>query len=38
DHSIAEVAILVGFSDQAAFHRAFVRWTGETPGARRKRR
>lgn len=31
-HSIAEIALLVGFSDQSTFHRAFVRWTGRTPG------
>ncbi len=31
-HSIAEIALLLGFSDQSTFHRAFVRWTGRTPG------
>jgi AraC-like DNA-binding protein len=29
---IAEIALLLGFSDQTAFHRAFVRATGRTPG------
>lgn len=30
-HSLAEIAFLVGFSDQANFTRAFRRWTGRTP-------
>jgi len=34
--SLSEVAFLVGFADQTTFHRAFVRWTGRTPGAFRK--
>jgi AraC-like DNA-binding protein len=36
--SIAEVAFLLGFSDQTSFHRAFRRWTGEPPGRWRRRR
>ncbi len=32
EHSQAEVAFLVGFSDQSNFARAFKRWTGESPG------
>lgn len=31
--SLAEIAWLLGFSDQSAFTRAFKRWTGLTPGA-----
>jgi AraC-like DNA-binding protein len=35
--AIAEVAWLLGFSDQSAFTRAFRRWTGMTPARYRQR-
>jgi AraC-like DNA-binding protein len=35
--SVNEVAYLVGFSDPAAFSRAFRRWTGSSPRAWRER-
>lgn len=34
---VAEVAFLLGFSDQRTFLRAFKRWNGETPSQHRKR-
>ncbi|HUL72644.1 MAG TPA: AraC family transcriptional regulator ligand-binding domain-containing protein [Vicinamibacterales bacterium] len=36
--SIAEVGFLLGYSEAAAFHRAFKRWTGLTPLAFRQQR
>ncbi len=35
---ISEVSFLLGFSDPSAFHRAFRRWTGVTPGDVRRGR
>ncbi len=36
--SLADIALVLGFSEQAAFQRAFVRWTGMTPGQFRRSR
>lgn len=37
-HSLAEVAFLTGFSEQASFTRAFKRWSGKPPRAYRESR
>lgn len=37
DAGLQEIAFVLGFSDQSTFHHAFVRWTGHTPGAWRRR-
>lgn len=35
--SIADIAGQIGFQEPSAFHRAFRKWTGESPGAYRAR-
>lgn len=34
--SVAEVAARLGYSEPSAFHRAFLKWTGQTPGSYRR--
>lgn len=34
--SVAEIAVELGFSEPSAFHRAFRKWTGTSPGAFRR--
>ncbi len=33
DRDVGEIAASLGFSEPSAFHRAFRKWTGKTPGA-----
>ncbi|WP_175649841.1 AraC family transcriptional regulator [Pseudomonas sp. Marseille-P9899] len=37
DFSVAEIAEQTGFQEPSAFHRAFKKWTGESPGSYRLR-
>lgn len=34
--TLSEIALLLGYSEQSAFNRAFKRWTGQTPKSLRK--
>ncbi|THC57621.1 AraC family transcriptional regulator, partial [Burkholderia cepacia] len=34
--SVAEIAVELGFTEPSAFHRAFRKWTGTSPGAFRR--
>jgi AraC-like DNA-binding protein len=36
-HAVSDVAFLLGFADVASFHKAFKRWTGQTPAEFRAR-
>lgn len=38
DLSIDDVAVLLGYAEASTFHRAFRRWTGQSPGAYRRDR
>jgi len=31
DHTLTQIAFLLGYSEVSAFNRAFKRWTGSTP-------
>jgi AraC-like DNA-binding protein len=35
-NTVSQIAFLLGFSEAAAFHRAYKRWTGTTPAAGRR--
>ncbi|UWU25821.1 AraC family transcriptional regulator (plasmid) [Rhizobium sp. CB3060] len=35
-HTIAQIASLLGYAESSAFHRAFAKWSGNTPSAYRR--
>ena len=37
DYNFIDIAMMLGYSEQSAFHRAFLRWTGVTPRRFRER-
>ena len=37
NHTVTEIAFLLGYSEVSAFDRAFKRWTGSTPSNYRKK-
>ncbi|MDY6920347.1 MAG: AraC family transcriptional regulator ligand-binding domain-containing protein [Pseudomonadota bacterium] len=36
DYNLLDIAMMLGYSEQSAFHRAFKRWTGSTPSRYRR--
>ena len=36
-HSVADIATALGYAEPSAFHRAFLKWSGQTPAAFRAR-
>ena len=36
DRSVMDIALELGFSERSAFHRAFRKWTGASPGEFRR--
>ena len=36
DYNFLDIAMMLGYSEQSAFHRAFKRWTGQTPSKYRR--
>jgi AraC-like DNA-binding protein len=36
DRSVVDIALELGFSERSAFHRAFQKWTGASPGEFRR--